>query len=424
MQRDLSQEIAIRWNSPDPASVSLLKEGGITVAVTRPLPAFERACAAAGIRVLHEDQIRTLTLEEAGKAQPGEMVVIQSGLWPGTRNPDAALASATRSIWMDQNCYLVRYLQALHPRLPAVLGYRPDADAGVTPGRVVRPDSLELALVEAWVAGGNYLMAMETGYREALLKGVENARAAWQRLGRTAAWLRSHVSLFRQPALPLITVLVDESFMSHEIANLCHRFNVSPRLVAASEPPAPDPESIAVLAAAGIQPPRGDIAARILAHARAGALVVADEPGDKAWWRIPELKLLRTYEDREVYAAGRGQIVAYKEAVSDPGEFALDLLDFAGRDRRPARVWNAQAAVVMAGLAPRQGAVSGEAVLHIVNYGQPANQPVLARIHGTYRRALLLRPEAEAVEVEIAPRGPASEVALPQLGRLATIVFG
>jgi hypothetical protein len=349
-------------------------------------------------------------------------LVVQSGLWPGTRNPDPALASATRSVWIDQNCYLVRYIQALYPKIPPVLGYLPDEEAGVGAGRTLRFESLELALAEAWMAGGNYLMALDPRYRKDLLAGTPAARTAWQSLGRTARWLRNHVALFRQPALPLITVLVDEGLMSHEIAGLCFRHSVSPALAPASDPPPPDLRRIRLLAACGISPPRGPQRERILSHALGGAVVVADEPGEQAWWRAPGLKLLRSFEDREVYAAGKGEIVAYKEPVSDPSECALDLLDFAGRDYRPARLFNAQAAVAMATLAPREGPAPGGAALHVINYGQPSAWPVLARIHGNYQRATLLRPEADPVEVTTARRGAATEVAIP-LGRAAAVLF-
>lgn len=423
MTTQLTGEIAIRWQDLDPRHVPLLQEGGITAVVAKADAVFEQACRAAQIRVFPEASLRQVDLEEVGRVTPENLIVVRSGLWPGTRNPDPALASATRGVWLDQNCYLVRYLQALYPKVPPVLGYLPDEEAGISGGRAVRFESLELALAEAYMAGGNYLMALDGRFREALLGGNEAARTAWQSLGRTARWLRSHAPLFRQPALPLITVLVDAGFMSHEIANLCFRHNVSPALAPASEPPPPDAARIRLLAACGIGTPKGPARDRILAHATGGAVVVADEPGERAWWRIPGLKLLRSYEDREVFAAELGQIIAYKEPVSDPGECALDLIDFAGRDYRPARLYNAQAAVAMAVLGPREGPLAAGAALHLVNYGQPQGFPVLARIHGHYERATLLRPEADPAEVRVARRGAASEVAIPQLRRAATVLF-
>ncbi len=423
MQQDLTRETAVRWAEPDAAHLPLLKQGGVTAVVAAPDAGFEKACAGSGIRFVSERQVRLLGIGEAGKAQPGEIGLIKTGLWPGTRNPQATVASATRGLWMDQNCYLVGYLRALYPDQPAVLAYLPDADAGVAPGRVIRYESHELALVEAWVAGGNYVLAPDARYREGLLKGAPDALTAWLRLGKTAAWLRANVALFRQPALPLITVLVDRSEISLEIANLCYRFNVSPALVGAPNLPAADPRRRLVIAAAGIATPQGEVRSRILAHATAGATIVADEPGDKAWWRVSGMKLLDSYPDREDYSYGKGRIVAYREPVSDPGEFALDLIDYATQKRRPARVFNSQAGLVLATSAPKTGPVTGTAALHLINYSQPTEQQILAQIQRNFTSATLLRPEAASVPLKISPRGTASEVALPGLGRVATVVF-
>lgn len=423
MQFDLTRETAIRWSDPDPKHVALLREGGITAVVAARNEGFEKACLAAGIRVISEEQVQTLGLHEVGKARPGVTALVKAGMWPGVRGRDPSIASATSSVWIDQNCHLVGYLRALHPRQPAVLGYLPDSDAGVREGRVIRFESLELALTEAWVAGGNYVISLGTRFRDALLKGAPDALAAWRGLGRTARWLRDNAALFRQPVLPIVTVLVDEGESAQEIANLSFRHNVSPALEAATNPPAPDPRRRLVLVAAGIDAPQGQARRRILAHAQAGAIVVADEPGDKAWWRMPGLKAVRSDPDRQFFSIGKGQVVAYKEPVTDPGDLALDLTDIVGQKRRPIRVWNCQAAVVLATLAPRAGPVTGAAALHVINYGQPVDLPVLARIQGNFTRATLLRPDAEPLRVRVARRGTSSEVAIPRLGRVATVVF-
>lgn len=423
MQFDLMRETAIRWSAPDPSHVPLLREGGITAVVAARNESFEKACLAAGIRVIFEEQVQTLGLHEVGKAKPGVTALVKAGLWPGVRGRDPSVASATRSIWIDQNCHLIGYLRALHPGQPALLGYLPDSDAGVQEGRVIRFESLELALTEAWVTGGNYVMSLGTRLRDALLKGAPDALAAWRTLGRTAQWLRDNIALFRQPVLPIVTVLVDENESALEIANLSYRNNVSPALAAATNPPAADPRRRLVLVAAGIDAPKGEARRRILAHAEAGAIVVADEPGDKAWWRTPGLKAVRSDPDRQFFSIGKGQVVSYKEPVTDPGELALDLIDIVGQKRRPARIWNCQAGVVLAKLAPRAGPVTGAAALHVINYGQPVDLPVLARIQGNFTQATLLRPDAQPLRVRVARRGTSSEVAIPQLGRVATVVF-
>jgi hypothetical protein len=146
-----------------------------------------------------------------------------------------------------------------------------------------------------------------------------------------------------------------------------------------------------------------------------------DQPG--SWWKLPSLKPLRSETDREFFALGRGQMVAYKEPVTDPGEFALDLIDLVGQKRRAARLWNSRAGLALATLSPSSGAIRGKAALHVVNYTQPMGQPLLAQIQGVFGRATLLQPGAEPSQLRIARRGSLSEVAIPQLQRTATVVF-
>jgi hypothetical protein len=135
------------------------------------------------------------------------------------------------------------------------------------------------------------------------------------------------------------------------------------------------------------------------------------------------MKPLGADPDREFFSVGRGRLVAYNKPVADPGEFALDLVDLAGQRRRAARLWNCDAGVALATLAPRTGPVRGGAALHVINYGQPVDFPVLARIQGNFARATLMRPEAAPLALRVARRGSASEVAIPRLGRVASVVF-
>jgi hypothetical protein len=141
---------------------------------------------------------------------------------------------------------------------------------------------------------------------------------------------------------------------------------------------------------------------------------VVDAPGEQAWWRAAGLKHQREDPERDYYSLGKGQIVAYKEPVIDPSELALDMIDYVTQKRRAARIFNCNAAVVMA----------GDAVLYLVNYGRAQDLPVLARIQGSFTKATLLRPEAPPQPVKVSRRGSSSEATLPGLDRAAAVVFG
>jgi hypothetical protein len=392
--------------------------------LTRPSDSFAKACAASGISIAAEVDVQSVTLSDLRGSESRPLTVIQAGVWPGVHRPDPQVAGATSSLWLDQNCSLVNYIRALYPRLAPVLGYMPDQEAGVSPDQLLPFDSLELALVDAWVSGGNYVMALHPRFQEALKNGADDAVAAWRKLGRTARFLRANEPLFRQPALPLVTVLVDDSALTLEIAHLCFRHNVSPALVAASNPPAPDPAHRWVMVAVGIDAPKDEARTRILDSAVAGTTVVVDGRVEDAWWRASGLQRAGSDAERDYYTLGKGRIVAYRNPIEDPGMLALDVIDIVTQPRRPARIWNCNAGLVMATLAPRPRGGSGAASLHIVNYGRPVDLPVLARIQGRFKNATLIRPEAEPQSLQVSPRGNNSEVTIPGVDRLATVVFG
>jgi hypothetical protein len=423
MTLNLANEVVIRWSDPDPKYAPLLREGGITVAWGATADAFREACSALGIRTVPAGDIHTFKVEEMGRATPGAPVAVSTGMWPGVRGRDPAVASATRRLWVDANGFRVACLRALYPGAAPLLAYLPNTEAGVSPDRVIPFETLELALAEAWAAGGNYILALEPRYGEALLRGDETAMTAWRSLGQTARWLREHTSLFRQRALPIVTVLVDHGELSAEVANLMYRQGVSPALEPASNPPPPDPLRRLVLVAAGIDAPKPEIAARILAHAQAGSIVVVDDPVGNGWWRSGSLKPAKSQEDRDFYSLGKGQLVAYKEAVSDPGELALDVVDLVTQARRPTRLWNCAGGIALATSAPSSGPVSGRALLHIVNYSSPVDRPVLARIQGNFTKATVLRPGHPPLDVRVAKRGTNSEVAIPELACVAVVAF-
>jgi len=396
MALDLARQTVARWHSPHLDHAQLLAAAGIeAVILEQPDEAFSRAAAARGIE----------TLPAAAAAG-----VSTEGLWPGIRNGeggrrrrDEDVASASREPWVDANGFRIACERALHPERPAVLGYRfQEKD------RVVPFETLECGLIEARVGGGNYLLDVEPRYRAALLAGDAKAKEAWQSLGRTVAWLRKNAGLFGRPVIPAITVLVERGYSMDEIANLLYRRNGSPSIRSAAAPPKPDPARIQVLVAAALR----SVPPAAWEHAAAGATVVTDAKPK------PEWKLLKKEEDRSVYAAGKGQVVAYHSEIVDPSEFALDVIDILTHRRRAARIWNANSAIAVA----TEGAGPGESLLHIVNYGRPVEE-VQGRIQGHFSSAVALRPEAPDTDLKVYRRGTTSEVFVPGLMRVATVRF-
>jgi hypothetical protein len=384
MPVDLSKDIVVRSESADASDHARFKD--------------------AGLIPISETDVQALQLPEHG-----------GGLWPGITRPPAVdgrgdeTASASREPWVDANGYKVGYLRALHPDRPAVLHYKPDKLGD----RAVPFDSLELALIEAWAAGGNYILAIEPRYREALRGKDGMAIEPWQQLGRTVAWLQKNIELFRKPTTPAVTAIVDSAAASAEIANLLYRRNVSPALAAVTAIPEPDPMTRLVVVAANLKEPSPGVMKRILAHADDGATVISTLTPSG-------LKQIRADQERVFYALGKGQVVAYRRMIADPSEFALDVIDILTHKKRAVRLWNAPSVIALSTAAPR----AGERLMHLVNYGSPIDTEVQARIQGHYTRAILLRPDGDPVTLSASRRGSMTEVQVPALKRLGVVIFG
>jgi hypothetical protein len=427
MPLDLLADVVLRWDHQDPAVAPLLKEcGANAVLALEPQAAFRQACEAAGMRLLPAGELIVAGIE--GFRSAHGPAAFSEGLWPGVQRtpvpPDAdVLASASRLPWVDANGFRVAWLRALCPAKPAVLGYLADGSSGLAADRLVPFDSLEIALIEARVYGGNYVLSVDPRYRAALLERRAPALDDWKRLGRTAAWLKKHRELFGLAAFPQITMLVDDGEPTAELANLMFRQNASPAIEPVGNPPPPGPSRLVVVAAS-LSAPRPEIVRRILAHAEAGATLVTDRGEGTPWWRAAGLQLAREEKDRETYSLGRGRVVAYKQPISDPSEFALDVIDLVTHQRRAVRMWNALSAIATVTAGPPSGPFAASAVLLVVNYGRPVDYEVMCHVQGAYGSAVLLRPESDAVRLGTARRGSTTEVILPELRRLAVVLLG
>ncbi|MDP2998484.1 MAG: hypothetical protein Q8N47_13440 [Bryobacterales bacterium] len=417
MALDLGRDIVFRGDGAAEGLLERFRQAGAAAVVfATPNAAQRDACRKLSIQALGTSELQFLSWQQVGRAKPETPVVLTEGLWPGVargedRSRDEGVASASRQPWVDANGYWIACLRALAPQRPAVLGYLPDQKAGLTKDRVVPFDSLELALADAWAWGGNCLLTPEPRFRVALAAGDAQAAAAWSRFARTAAWLRKNVEWFRQPAVPVVSALVEPGTESAELANLMYRQAVSPALASAFDPPPANPGRILVLVAAGINAPRIAVRGRILAHASQGATVVVDAPAGQAWWRVKEMRVAREEEDRVFHKLGRGLVVAYRKPVEDPSEFALDVIDLVTHKKRAVRMWNAPAVL----------ALVTQARLVLVNYGSPQDQEFTVHVQGLYHRARLERPEAGPLDLQPTRRGSATELRVPGIDRVAVV---
>jgi len=452
----------MRWPEADARVVSLLREiGAARVWLPWEAPgdrrAFLDACRRAGIRAIAEvpageaarlGEVRAAGFDGAaieGETDPARSAalarkhselemfalleparlrtpveparaILRAGLWPGSRRPEPGQAAATQQAWLDANIHLIAWLRARFPQREPVLGYRADEAAGVAKGQRVPFWTAELSLAEAVVAGGAVVLSLPDFFREALLSGQGMAREAWDSLVITRRFLGQHAEEFRRPVASRVAVLVGELEECGEILNLLFRHNVSPAVIDADAPAALDGRRVLVAVGLGSHPAAARAA---LQFARAGGqvLVAPANENEPAWWKAPGLRKLRGEEERDVYALDGGAILVYRAPVADPGEFALDVIDVLGWRRRDLRIWGADAII---GLLHRQpgGGVSVE----LLNYGGRAGE-FLIRLEGEFREAVLRQPGARPSPLRAAVRGAGTEIEMPRISRVASLLL-
>jgi hypothetical protein len=398
MATDSARPLIVRWRDGKPSDIALLKSIKADEVWLEPAqPDFAAACAKAGIRTV---------------AAPEN--VTKGGLWPGIRsagrrrNPDTDVASASNEPWIDTNLYLVACERATAPTKTPLLAYTRGEDAA---NKMVPFESLEIALAEAWMMGGNFALELDDRYIRALRANDPKAQTAWTKLGRTAGWLKQNTASFGRPSLPVITALYDGRGGSRELANLLYRRNAAPRIVTAPPPPSP---RIKALIAASITPPADPAKTTILAHAKAGAVVIVDAD----WWRDPAAQSIKLDADREIFSLGKGKVVAYKKRVADPSEFALDVIDLVTHRQRAVRLWNANTIVGVA----TEGKPNSVTLI-LLNYGTNLPEDIQVQVLGHFAKASMLAPGEAPVSLKTAKRAAMTEVFVPKLERACVIEF-
>lgn len=357
---------------------------------------------------------------DAGGAHP----ILATGLWPGVRAPPNVpgrgmeVATASREPWLDTNPYLIGYLRGMFPQRPAVLGYRPDKAAGISGGRAVPHESVEVALVEAFLAGGNCVLSLPDDFRAALLRDDRDAVSAWKSLGRTARFLQENAERIRRPNRSRIAAAAGSLAESGEILNLMYRRSLFPVVHPAADVPVLDPSRVRGFVYANLDAPSARVLRRIFGYVQAGGLLVTAPGGVESpkWWLAEGASKTRSDRDRDHFSLGNGRIVAYHDPILDPSEFALDVVDLIGVQTRDVRLWNAPTVVGSAFQAGRSAAQ-----VHLVNYDTPLDQGFPTRVDGVFRRATVYEPDGEVRSLKAVKRGEATEIWVDRIGRFALI---
>lgn len=474
---DLSRDLVVHWPAATPAVAPLLRQVEARALLTEPAnlaPELVEACSAAGLALLADlpliEDLNSLrqALREAAAAgfaaaavrASGEAksftrlleefrdfvvvvflapeqidwdvrpahAVLRYGVWPGIAPLDPGSASATASVWLDANTSLIAQLRALHASRRAVLGYRPDKEGGVPEKRSVPARSAEVALADAFSAGGNVILSLPVDYRRGLLASDTRALDAWKSLAALHSFVRTQRAVTDAPFAGRVAVLCATIEQTGEILNLAFRRNLCPVALPATSPPQLAISRFDVVVAANVEVPQA-VADNLARFALSGGAVMAAPVGDEKspWWTTRGWKQAPSDPDRDLYTVGKGILYAYHTPILDPGAFALDLKDLAGLRSQPeVGLKNFDLRIVAAdtvlGVLHRVSPTATAVVL--TSYGNLPRHELLLSVRGRYRRATLLQAGKEAASaVKLMPRTGRVEINLTLASRIAIVTL-
>lgn len=462
---DVEHEVIVWWPSPDAAALRLLNEITADIVIT-PLASTRPRTAGRPIRLLAEipagtpldslpaasENARTGGYDGAAVTATGEATafrqfvaaqngfvqlvyvkpeqigwdvtpahaVLQSGIWPGLHHLDTATSSASERPWLDANLNLYIYLRAFYPQRPPLLTYRPDKPS-------MQYEAVEIALSEAFASGGNVILFIPDNYRQALLSSNTRAASSWRSLARTAGFVKGHRALIRHGGAARIGVLSASLEQAEEILNLSYRNNLAPQVLPTHRLPPLTPDRFSVVAAANL-PVDQKLEDQLLAYAAAGGNVLAAPPAEQKsalWWTSSGATKTGSQTACDVYSLGKGKIYGYRESVTDPAEFALDMREVAGLDNPghtglhglDFRVWNSSTIL---------GAIHrnpGETVLILTGYGSDRDYELLVGVRGEFEKATFEDVRGGPKPIALMPREGRVELDLKGLSRVGILVL-
>jgi hypothetical protein len=403
-----SSLIPLRWPAEwrDASVLDQVRQTPINALLTGadPLPgAIAERARALGLRVLDRNH-------------PPADVKVVNGEWPGMRLSHAqsdAVAGPTGAPWLDSNIWRVRLARALNPGKQVWI-------RSELPKRLVRPEEIPVAVADAAIAGGLWIITLPPDFK------------SWPQLGETLRFFAAHPEW---PAYAVKAALgVVSSFsgadepVAAEVLNLTSRMHQPCRILLPSHPL---PDLRAVIYTDGNPP--SELRAKLLAYVRRGGLLVATS----AWgqgegsrvnpysilysvpvtddWGKGNGTVVEAHPRFTLYRIGAGRLAVANETVPDPYLLSSDAQVLMSHRHDPVAFWNAGTYGSHLTTSP-----AGGVWLHLVNYAARASSdPVTVRIRGDYRKAVLLRPGESQAALRIKPVGHAAEIYLPEIATYA-----
>lgn len=290
-------------------------------------------------------------------------------VWPGMRplklekpGDVDAVSGATSRPWIDSNAWYARLVRgALAPKA-VWLAFEPPDD-----GRPVAPDAYLVALADSEAGGARWIVSADRGLRRGLAAGERDAREAWTRVTRSAAFFRRHAGWSAYRPVGQIGVVSDfvggNEFLSHEVLNLLARRSALYAAIAKDRATPLSLQGLDAVLYVDETPPGRELAAALDAFVEAGGTLIAPS----GWKASGPPDASASHPRFALFRAGRGRVAVAHGPVDDPERLAEDAELIVSHRHDRVRVYN-----VGVGQYHYATSADGRAgVLHLLSYPSP-----------------------------------------------------
>ncbi len=275
----------------------------------------------------YKGKLDPIVIPSGGRASPpwdsgAPVLPVTDNVWPGVQASRAggqeAAAGPTSVPWLDSNGW---YVQLARARVKAQVWLMFDPPAR---GSAPRPQDYSLAICDAEVAGGRWVVSLDDGLRAGLADANPSARETWQSITRTAAFFQNHHEWSSYRSLGLVGLISDftgENFdLSGEILNLMARRDLLFRVIWKSQAMTQPFAGLKALVYADAAQPAQPLRQKLMSFVEQGGLLIT---GPK-WGGEGKPVTLDFNTQFEVRAFGKGRLAVARQDLSDPYQIAVD----------------------------------------------------------------------------------------------------
>lgn len=332
--------------------------------------------------------------------QPGDEVAgTYQGLWPGIKAEEkgAAAAHPSGAPWIDTNSGFLRYARAAMPANSALwLSHRPPENNAWSAARYSQ------AIADAMMSGARWIVSLDSGFSNELMKGSPEARLGWERINDVLRFYEANQELTNLPDYSRLAVVQDAAsggLISGGVLDMIVAKHIPVRVVP-TEQIAPaafhHPKTVLNIDPASLSPEQKETLKDV---ARQGASLINGPPG----WKIA--------------LPSKDAITFPAEEVKRQDEIWRGINSYIYGRNFAVRVFGAPGMLSDLKISPDQKRL----VLHLVNYTDYPVESITFHMDAKFAKATVITP-AGSKALELYEEEEGSGIDLPKVETVAILV--